>query len=209
MTYVPRLWYYHSLRSLSDQTEPRPSLSTLPSTSAEAAEVHPGFSTQEEDVEEPSLTQESLRQSQEEAMPSSLTICQVPPLRPPTKRDRKNKNLDDATAAFLRHATTAISSAPDSQEAFGCMTANTLKEMEEDQHIMCKEIILQALKKGLIPLKHTSGNLIILLHHLHQQHSHPAHYSSMADRGQCNINTPNKATGLGIIPNTIDNFIFV
>ncbi|PIO13449.1 hypothetical protein AB205_0047010, partial [Aquarana catesbeiana] len=54
--YVPRLWYYDSLRFLSDQTEPRPSLSTLPSTSAEAPEVQPGPSTQEEDVEEPSLT---------------------------------------------------------------------------------------------------------------------------------------------------------
>ncbi|PIO26537.1 hypothetical protein AB205_0113610 [Aquarana catesbeiana] len=87
-------------------------------------------------------------QSQEEAVPSSLTKCQVPPLRPPTKRARKNKNLDDATAVFLRHATTAISTAPDSQEAFGCMTANKLKVMEEEQLIMCEEIILKALNKG-------------------------------------------------------------
>ncbi|PIO26060.1 hypothetical protein AB205_0049430 [Aquarana catesbeiana] len=59
--YAPRLWYYDRLRFLSDQTEPRPSVSTLPSTlsstSAEAPEVQPGPSTQEEDVEEPSLTQ--------------------------------------------------------------------------------------------------------------------------------------------------------
>ncbi|PIO23903.1 hypothetical protein AB205_0132750, partial [Aquarana catesbeiana] len=55
--YFPRLWYYHSLHFLSDQMEPRPSLSTLPSNSAEATEVHPGPSTQEKDVEEPSLTQ--------------------------------------------------------------------------------------------------------------------------------------------------------
>ncbi|PIO16113.1 hypothetical protein AB205_0078610 [Aquarana catesbeiana] len=56
--YVPRLWYYHSLRFLSDQMGPRTSLSTLPSTAAEAPEVQPGPSTQEEEeVEEPSLTQ--------------------------------------------------------------------------------------------------------------------------------------------------------
>ncbi|PIO29754.1 hypothetical protein AB205_0119840 [Aquarana catesbeiana] len=42
---------------LSNQTESRPSLSTLPSTSAEAPEVQPGPSTQKDDVEEPSLTQ--------------------------------------------------------------------------------------------------------------------------------------------------------
>ncbi|PIO27892.1 hypothetical protein AB205_0053650 [Aquarana catesbeiana] len=91
--YVPRLWYYHSLSFLSDQTEHRPSLSTLPSTSAKAPEVHPGPSSQEEDVEEPSLTQESLSLSQEEAVASSLTESQVPLLRPPTKRTRKSTNL--------------------------------------------------------------------------------------------------------------------
>ncbi|PIO25629.1 hypothetical protein AB205_0030530 [Aquarana catesbeiana] len=144
--YVPRLWYYHSLRFLSDQSEPHPSFSTLPSTSGEAPEVHPGPLTKEEDVEEPSLTQESL--SQEEAVPSNQTESQVPPLRPPTKRARKWRNLDEAMAAFLRHATSAISMAPDAQEAFGCMTGNKLKEMEEDQRSMCEEIILQQLNKG-------------------------------------------------------------
>ncbi|PIO24219.1 hypothetical protein AB205_0026670 [Aquarana catesbeiana] len=126
--------------------EPRPSPSTLPSTSAEAPEVQPGPSIQEEDVEETSLTQESL--SQEEAMTSSLTKSQVPRLHPPTKRTRKSRNLEEATAAFLRHATAAISMAPDGQEAFGCATANKLKQMEEAQHTICEEIILQAPNRG-------------------------------------------------------------
>ncbi|PIO27523.1 hypothetical protein AB205_0042000 [Aquarana catesbeiana] len=108
---------------LSDQTEPRPSLSTLPLTSTEAPEVHPGPSTQEEDVEEPSLTQESLSLSQEEAVASSLTESQVPPLCPPIKRARKSRNLEEATAAFLCHATAAISMASDGQEPFGCLKA--------------------------------------------------------------------------------------
>ncbi|PIO13398.1 hypothetical protein AB205_0044860 [Aquarana catesbeiana] len=134
-------------------SEPRPSLSTLPSTLAEAPEVHPGPSTQEEDVEEPSLTQESLSLSQEEAMTNSLTDSQVPPLRPPTKRARESRNLEEATAAFLRYAAAAIIMAPDGQEVFGCITGIKLKKMEEDQCIKCEEIILQALNKG------TSGEL--------------------------------------------------
>ncbi|XP_073448998.1 uncharacterized protein [Aquarana catesbeiana] len=67
--YVPRLWYYERLRFLSDHTEVRESLSTLPSTlpstPAEASDVQPGPSSQEE-VEEPSWSQEDL--SQEEAV---------------------------------------------------------------------------------------------------------------------------------------------
>ena len=58
--YVPRLWYYERLRFLSDHTEVRESLSTLPSTlpstPAEASDVQPGPSSQEE-VEEPSWSQ--------------------------------------------------------------------------------------------------------------------------------------------------------
>ncbi|PIO12538.1 hypothetical protein AB205_0073970 [Aquarana catesbeiana] len=112
--YVPRLWYYNILHFLSDQTEPRSLLSTLPLTSAEAPDVQPRPFTQEEVVEEPILTQESLSLSQEEAVASRLTESQVPPLRPPTKRARKSRNLEEA--AFLRHATAAISMAPDGQE---------------------------------------------------------------------------------------------
>ncbi|PIO30654.1 hypothetical protein AB205_0185480 [Aquarana catesbeiana] len=89
-------------------------------------------------------TQESL--SQEEPLPSGQT--ELPPLCPLTKRARKTRNLDDTAAAFLRHATSAISTAPDAQEAFGCMTANKLKDMEEDQRSMFEEMILQLLNKG-------------------------------------------------------------
>ncbi|PIO28212.1 hypothetical protein AB205_0132700, partial [Aquarana catesbeiana] len=141
--YVPRLWYYHSLHFLSDQTEPRPSLSTLPSTSAEAPEDQPGPSTQEEDVEEPSLAQESL--SQEEAVASSLTESQVPPLRPPTKRTRI---LEESAAVFLLQATAALNTTPGVNEAFGCVTASKLKHMEEGQRTICEEIILKGPKQG-------------------------------------------------------------
>ncbi|PIN97810.1 hypothetical protein AB205_0157600 [Aquarana catesbeiana] len=57
--YVPSLWYYDRLHFLAGQTEPRPALSTLPSTlpstSAETSDVQPGPSRQQH-VEEPSLS---------------------------------------------------------------------------------------------------------------------------------------------------------
>ncbi|PIO28917.1 hypothetical protein AB205_0105640, partial [Aquarana catesbeiana] len=57
--------YYNRMRFLKDQIEARESLSTLPSTPAEASEDQPGPSILEE-VEEPSWSQEDL--SQDEAL---------------------------------------------------------------------------------------------------------------------------------------------
>ncbi|PIO32967.1 hypothetical protein AB205_0091700 [Aquarana catesbeiana] len=58
--YVPRMWYYDRLHFLAGQTEPRSSLSSLPSTlpspPAEASDTQPGPSRQQH-VEEPSLSQ--------------------------------------------------------------------------------------------------------------------------------------------------------
>ncbi|PIO38956.1 hypothetical protein AB205_0122100 [Aquarana catesbeiana] len=73
--YVPSLWYYNRMRFLEDQIEARESLFTLPSTLplTPAFEDQPGPSILEE-FEEPSWSQEDLRQdealecgSQEEA----------------------------------------------------------------------------------------------------------------------------------------------
>ncbi|PIO31467.1 hypothetical protein AB205_0099070 [Aquarana catesbeiana] len=70
--YVPRMWYYDRLHFLAGQTEPRPSLSSLPSTlpspPAETSDAQPGPSRQQH-VEEPSLSQGSL--SQEVAGPAA------------------------------------------------------------------------------------------------------------------------------------------
>ncbi|PIO10917.1 hypothetical protein AB205_0027920, partial [Aquarana catesbeiana] len=90
--YVPRLWYYERLRFLSDHTEVRKSLSTLPSTlpstPAEASDAQPGPSSQEE-VEEPSWSQEDLSQeeavecgSQEERDESVVSIANAKFTRP-------------------------------------------------------------------------------------------------------------------------------
>ncbi|PIO27163.1 hypothetical protein AB205_0013230 [Aquarana catesbeiana] len=104
------------MRFLEDQTEVRSSLSTFPSTPAEASEDQPGPSIQEE-VEEPSLRQESLSQdehlecgsqevaggsdSQEVAGPSGLTQSEVPPLPLPPKRPRKGRNMEEAALALI------------------------------------------------------------------------------------------------------------
>lgn len=60
--YVPRLWYFDSLRFLTDQCDCRPSLSTLPSTSTSTESESPeGFGEDNEEIpltQEPSLTQE-------------------------------------------------------------------------------------------------------------------------------------------------------
>ncbi|PIO27644.1 hypothetical protein AB205_0064230 [Aquarana catesbeiana] len=120
--------------------------STLPSTSAEAPEVQPVPSTQEEDVEEPSLAQESL--SQEVAVASSLMESQVPPLCPPTKRTRKVRNLEESATAVLRQATTALNITSGVHETFGCVRASKLEHMEEGQCTICEEIILKVLNKG-------------------------------------------------------------
>ncbi|PIO12852.1 hypothetical protein AB205_0195710, partial [Aquarana catesbeiana] len=63
--YVPSLWYYNRMWFLEDQIEARESLSTLPSTPAEASEDQPGPSILE-GVEEPRWSQEDL--SQDEAL---------------------------------------------------------------------------------------------------------------------------------------------
>ncbi|PIO23785.1 hypothetical protein AB205_0069270 [Aquarana catesbeiana] len=49
---------------------------------------------------------------------------------PSNQKDQEVKHLEEATAASLRHATASISMAPNGQEAFGCVTANKLKQME-------------------------------------------------------------------------------
>ncbi|PIO14621.1 hypothetical protein AB205_0106220, partial [Aquarana catesbeiana] len=107
--YVPRLWYYDRMHFLSGQTEPRPALSTLPSTlpspPAEASDAQPGPSRQQH-VEEPSLSQGSL--SQEVAGPSRLPDTQVPLLCLQRKSGRKRSNLEEAAIGLFWKATEAL-----------------------------------------------------------------------------------------------------
>ncbi|PIO12113.1 hypothetical protein AB205_0043010 [Aquarana catesbeiana] len=133
--YVPRLWYYDRLHFLC-QTEPRSSLSSLPSRlpspPAEASDAQPGPSRQQH-VEEPSLNQGSL--SQEVAGPSRLPDTQVPPLHLQRQSGRKMSNLEEAAIGFFFFwkATEALRTPHTVEEDFACITACKMLQMEEGQ----------------------------------------------------------------------------
>ncbi|PIO10235.1 hypothetical protein AB205_0009490 [Aquarana catesbeiana] len=176
--YVPRLWYYERLRFLSDHTEVRESLSilpsTLPSTPAEASDVQPRPSSQEE-VEEPSWSQEDLSQeevvecgSQEEARISgsqeeaelsvsqekpgtshSLTESQVPPLHLPYKRVRKTTPMQDSALRLIQEASASLRALPTPEEAFACMATTKLQGMQESQCKLCEDLLYKVLSKGV------------------------------------------------------------
>ncbi|PIN88200.1 hypothetical protein AB205_0023130, partial [Aquarana catesbeiana] len=151
MTFMsPGLWYYDRLHFLAGQTEPRPSLSSLPSMlpspPAEASDVQPGSSRQQH-VEEPSLSQESV--SQEVAGPSRLPDTQVPPLCLQRKSGRKRSNLEEAVIGLFWKATEALRTPHSVEEDFADRTACKMMEMEEGQCLLCEFLILEALNKGL------------------------------------------------------------
>ncbi|PIO09189.1 hypothetical protein AB205_0059400 [Aquarana catesbeiana] len=148
--YVPRLCYYDRLHFLAGQTEPRSSLSslpsTLPSTPAEASDAQPGTSSQQH-VEEPSLSQGSL--SQEVAGPSRLPDMQVPPLHPQRQSGRKRSTLVEAAIGLFWKATEALRSPHTVEEDFAYITACKMRQMEEGQQLLCESLMLEALNKGL------------------------------------------------------------
>ncbi|PIO38772.1 hypothetical protein AB205_0168430 [Aquarana catesbeiana] len=166
--YVPRLWYYDRLHFLASQTEPRSSLSSLPSTlpspPAEASDAQPGPSRQQH-VEEPRLSQGSL--SQEVAGPSRLPDTQVPPLHPQRQSGRKRSNLEEASIGLFWKATEALRTPYTVEEDFACITACKMLQMEEGQRLLCESLILEALNKGL------GGQITCVTHICDLKHSPP------------------------------------
>ncbi|PIO28713.1 hypothetical protein AB205_0220230 [Aquarana catesbeiana] len=148
--YVPRLWHYDRLHFLAGQTEPRSSLSTLPSIlpspPAEASDAQPGPYRQQH-VEEPSLSQGSL--SQEVARPSRLSDIQVPSLHLQRQSARKRSNLEKAAIGLFWKATEALRTPHTVEEDFAGITACKMMQMEEGQQLLCEFLILEALNKGL------------------------------------------------------------
>ncbi|XP_077340735.1 uncharacterized protein LOC143984423 [Lithobates pipiens] len=178
--YVPRLWYFEKLRFLDDRCRPRESLSTLPSTlpcsipstSAEADE--PSIL---EEADAPSWSQEELSQEeggesgrQEEAVPSvsqevagpsrSMTTSQVPPLRLPSKRAKKNTLAQEESLRLIREATNVLNSPPDAEEAYGCYIASRLHQLEMGQRLHCERLIFLALQKGLSGELSANSNIV-------------------------------------------------
>ncbi|PIO40594.1 hypothetical protein AB205_0192600 [Aquarana catesbeiana] len=150
--YVPRLWYYERLRFLSDHTEVRESLSTLPSTlpstPAEASDVQPGPSSQEE-VEEPSWSQEDLSQeeavecgSQEEAGVSGSQ--EEAGLSGSQEKPGTSRSLTES-----QEASASLLALPTPEEVFACMAATKLQGMQEGQRLMCEQLIYKVLTKGV------------------------------------------------------------
>ncbi|PIO26744.1 hypothetical protein AB205_0212470 [Aquarana catesbeiana] len=148
--YVPRMWYYDRLHFLAGQTEPRSSLSSLPSRlpspPAEASDAQPGPSRQQH-VEEPSLSQGSL--SQEVAGPSRLPDTQVPPLHLQRQSGRKRSNLEEVAIGLFWKATETLRTPHTVEEDFACITACKMLQMEEGQRLLCESLILEALNQGL------------------------------------------------------------
>ncbi|PIO10435.1 hypothetical protein AB205_0217700 [Aquarana catesbeiana] len=146
--YVPRM-YYDRLHFLAGQTQPRPSLSSLPSTlpspPAEASDAQPGPSRPH--VEEPRLSQGSL--SQEVAGPSRLADLQVPP--PPLKRESGSRRsaLEEAAIAFFWRVTEVLGAPHTMEENIAAFIAYKMQRMEEGQQVMCEALILEALEKGM------------------------------------------------------------
>ncbi|PIO27118.1 hypothetical protein AB205_0186360, partial [Aquarana catesbeiana] len=135
---------------MAGQTEPRPALSTLPSTlpspPAEASDAQPGPSRQQH-VEEPRLSQGSL--NQEVAGPSRLPDMQVPSLHLQSQSARKRITLEEAAIGLFWKATEALRTPRTVEEDFAGITACKMMQMEEGQRLLCEFLILEALNKGL------------------------------------------------------------
>ncbi|PIO12960.1 hypothetical protein AB205_0063420, partial [Aquarana catesbeiana] len=134
--YVPRMWYYDRLHFLAGQTEPRPAISslpsTLPSTPAEASDAQPDPSIQQH-VEEPSLSQGS--RSQEVAGPSRLPDMQVSPLHLQRESGRKRSTLEEAAIGLFWKATEALGAPHTVEEDFDGIIACKMQRMEEGQQL--------------------------------------------------------------------------
>ncbi|PIO10712.1 hypothetical protein AB205_0182840, partial [Aquarana catesbeiana] len=144
------MWYYDRLHFLAGQTEPRSSLSSLPSTlpspPAEASDAQPGPSRQQH-VEEPSLSQGSL--SQEVAGPSRLPDMPVPPQHLERESGRRRSTLEEATRGLFWRATEALEAQHTVEEDIAALIASKMQRMEEGQQLMCESLILEALNKGM------------------------------------------------------------
>ncbi|PIO09132.1 hypothetical protein AB205_0167190, partial [Aquarana catesbeiana] len=144
------MWYYDRLHFLAVLTEPRSSLSSLPSTlpslPAEASDAQPGPSRQQH-VEEPSLNQGSL--CQEVAGPSRLPDMPVPPQHLERESGRRRSALEEAAIGLFWRATEALGAPHTVEDDFAAIIASKMQMMEEGQRLMCESLILEALNKGM------------------------------------------------------------
>ncbi|PIO31650.1 hypothetical protein AB205_0174800, partial [Aquarana catesbeiana] len=148
--YVPRLWYFESLRFLTDQEEARPSVSSLDSNSG-------NISRDEEDG-----TFEEMADSQDLLGSITQTVTS-----PPISMTKKRKTRQDATGNFLLQASTALNQKRDEYDDLGAFAAKKMRRMSEDQKQLLEPLLIQLLNKGL------RGELTTNTHLAEHQTTHP------------------------------------
>ncbi|XP_040202670.1 uncharacterized protein LOC120933498 [Rana temporaria] len=137
--YEPRLWYYESLRFLTDQVEARASVCSLSGTSA----ASPNSEDEEQDnVEDLPISQLLQEQESQEDMFTSR------PALPPLAR-KKKRSLDSATCSFLDKAASALQNKSDESDGFGVMIANKHRKMTDQQREFAERLVLEVLAKGI------------------------------------------------------------
>ncbi|PIO09818.1 hypothetical protein AB205_0147820, partial [Aquarana catesbeiana] len=73
----------------------------------------------------------------------------VPPLRLPNKRPRKGSNVEDSALRLIQEASASLRATPTHEEAFACMAATKLQDMQEGQRLMCEDILYEILTHGV------------------------------------------------------------
>ncbi|XP_073469417.1 uncharacterized protein [Aquarana catesbeiana] len=148
--YVPRLWYFESLRFLTDQEEARPSVSSLDSISE-------NISGDEEDG-----TFDEMADSQDLFGSETQTVTS-----PPVSITKKRKTKQDATGNFLLQASAALNQKKDECDDLGAFAAKKMRRMSEDQKQLLEPLLIQLLNKGL------RGELTTNTHLAEHKTTHP------------------------------------
>ncbi|PIO12140.1 hypothetical protein AB205_0131410, partial [Aquarana catesbeiana] len=140
--HIISLWYYDRLHFLVDQTEPRSSLSILPSTL-------PSPPAEASDAQAATCGGAQTEPGKSQPGGSRLPDIQVPPLHLQRESGRKRSTLKEATIGLFWKATEALRAPHTVEEDFAGIIACKMQRMEEGQRLLCESLILEALNKGL------------------------------------------------------------
>ncbi|PIO14556.1 hypothetical protein AB205_0124800 [Aquarana catesbeiana] len=132
--YMPCLWYFESLRFLTDQEEARPSVSSLDSISGNSGNI-----SGEEDG-----TFEEMADSQDLFGNETQTVTS-----PPVSKTKKRKTRQDSTGNFLLQASAVLNRKRDECDDLGAFAAKKIRRMSEDQKQLLEPLLIQLLNKGL------------------------------------------------------------
>ncbi|XP_073450203.1 uncharacterized protein [Aquarana catesbeiana] len=134
--YVPRLWYFESLRFLDDQDVPRNSVCTLQPTTSDSSSMSPELDMDVQEV----ITDTQETYNQDPPLPVLPVVT--------THTAKKRKSNEDGTASFLKEASAALKRQSDECEIFGSLVASKLRSMPPQQRQIVEPLIYQLLIKG-------------------------------------------------------------